>query len=386
MMKTKIAFLMEHIITGGIETCLLQLLSVMKDNPDLDITVITKHSVSNKSISDFFVRNKIALVDYDKYYRVFSPDSSQKILDKLYWKIRKRIDKTAIRKQLSQYDLLIDYFNGSFFGIVRKVNKPKIAVFHGAFEAYLQTGLCWNACKVYDKIVCISESFYKDIQRMSDDNINKYEFIYNPIDVRQILSAGKEPAPMKIDSKYFIMVARLHPDKDHETLLRAFKKFLTAEKNPDVKLVLCGTGPLLDDMQKMASELKIDNNVIFMGDTPNPHVYVRNAMANILSTYGEGLPMSLIEAQILGTVNVASSVKSGIAEILMYGDAGFLFPQGGINALSKIMSKIYHNEFNKDAMIKCAQDNLYRFDAKNIANKFYQLFNEVIQGKKTISA
>lgn len=386
MMKTKIAFLMEHIITGGIETCLFQLLSVMKDNPDLDITVITKYSVSNKSISDFFVRNKIALVDYDKYYRVFSPDSSQKILDKLYWKIRKRIDKTAIRKQLSQYDLLIDYFNGSFFGIVRKVNKPKIAVFHGAFEAYLQTGLCWNACKVYDKIVCISESFYKDIQRMSDDNINKYEFIYNPIDVRQILSAGKEPAPMKIDSKYFIMVARLHPDKDHETLLRAFKKFLTAEKNPDVKLVLCGTGPLLDDMQKMASELKIDNNVIFMGDTPNPHTYVRNAMAHILSTYAEGLSMVLIEAQILGTVNVASCVKSGIQEVLMYGDAGFLFPQGGINALSKIMSKIYHNEFNKNAMIKCAQDNLYRFDAKNIANKFYQLFNEVIQGKKTISA
>lgn len=377
---------MEHIITGGIETCLLQLLSVMKDNPDLDITVITKYSVSNKSISDFFVRNKIALVDYDKYYRVFSPDSSQKILDKLYWKIRKRIDKTAIRKQLSQYDLLIDYFNGSFFGIVRKVNKPKIAVFHGAFEAYLQTGLCWNACKVYDKIVCISESFYKDIQRMSDDNINKYEFIYNPIDVRQILSAGKEPAPMKIDSKYFIMVARLHPDKDHETLLRAFKKFLTAEKNPDVKLVLCGTGPLLDDMQKMVSELKIDNNVIFMGDTPNPHTYVRNAMAHILSTYSEGLSMVLIEAQILGTVNVASCVKSGIQEVLMYGDAGFLFPQGGINALSKIMSKIYHNEFNKNAMIKCAQDNLYRFDAKNIANKFYQLFNEVIQGKKTISA
>ena len=386
MMKTKIAFLMEHIITGGIETCLFQLLSVMKDNPDLDITVITKYSVSNKSISDFFVRNKIALVDYDKYYRVFSPDSSQKILDKLYWKIRKRIDKTAIRKQLSQYDLLIDYFNGSFFGIVRKVNKPKIAVFHGAFEAYLQTGLCWNACKVYDKIVCISESFYKDIQRMSEDNINKYEFIYNPIDVRQILSAGKEPAPMKIDSKYFIMVARLHPDKDHETLLRAFKKFLTAEKNPDVKLVLCGTGPLLDDMQKMASELKIDNNVIFMGDTPNPHTYVRNAMAHILSTYAEGLSMVLIEAQILGTVNVASCVKSGIQEVLMYGDAGFLFPQGGINALSKIMSKIYHNEFNKNAMIKCAQDNLYRFDAKNIANKFYQLFNEVIQGKKTISA
>lgn len=377
---------MEHIITGGIETCLFQLLSIMKDNPNLDITVITKHSVSNKSISDFFVRNKIALIDYDKHYRVFAPNAPQKILDKISWKIRQRIDKIAIRKQLSHYDLLVDYFNGSFLGIVRKVNKPKIAVFHGAFEAYLQTGLYWNARTVYDKIVCISKSFYKDIQKLNDCNINKYEFIYDPIDFKQILSASKEPAPMKIDSKYFIMVARLHPDKDHETLLRAFKKFLTAEKNPDVKLVLCGTGPLLDSMQKMASELKIDNNVIFMGDTPNPHVYVRNAMANILSTYGEGLSMSLIEAQILGTVNVATSVKSGITEVLMYGDAGFLFPQGGINALSKIMSKIYHNDFNKNAMIKCAQDNLYRFDAKNIVNKFYKLFNEVIQNKKMLSS
>lgn len=377
---------MEHIITGGIETCLFQLLSIMKDNPNLDITVITKHSVSNKSISDFFVRNKIALIDYDKHYRVFAPNAPQKILDKISWKILQRIDKIAIRKQLSHYDLLVDYFNGSFLGIVRKVNKPKIAVFHGAFEAYLQTGLYWNARTVYDKIVCISKSFYKDIQKLNNCNINKYEFIYDPIDFKQILSASKEPAPMKIDSKYFIMVARLHPDKDHETLLRAFKKFLTAEKNPDVKLVLCGTGPLLDSMQKMASELKIDNNVIFMGDTPNPHVYVRNAMANILSTYGEGLSMSLIEAQILGTVNVATSVKSGITEVLMYGDAGFLFPQGGINALSKIMSKIYHNDFNKNAMIKCAQDNLYRFDAKNIVNKFYKLFNEVIQNKKMLSS
>jgi glycosyltransferase involved in cell wall biosynthesis len=71
-------------------------------------------------------------------------------------------------------------------------------------------------------------------------------------------SLGLDPA-----RRYVIAVARLHPIKDHATLLRAFA--IVAASRPDADLLLAGDGPLRAALEQQARSLAIENRVRFLG-------------------------------------------------------------------------------------------------------------------------
>ena len=165
-------------------------------------------------------------------------------------------------------------------------------------------------------------------------------------------------------------------------MLNAFAEFLKKEKYPDVYLYILGTGPLLEQWQELCKSLQIDKNVVFCGNVLNPSVYVKHAIANILSTFGEGLPTVLIESQIAKTLNIASNVECGISEILLDGQGGILFEAENHIDLAQKMSDVYHNKVNTKQMIKNSEKALDRFDAKSICVKLDDLFDNIINNKK----
>ena len=102
------------------------------------------------------------------------------------------------------------------------------------------------------------------------------------------------------------------------------------------------------------------------------------AVAHILSSYNEGLPTVLIEAQTLGVLNISSDCKSGPREILLNGNAGLLFEPGNAEQLSKLMSQVWNNEVDKEAMINNATTALDRFGGDIIAEEIKNIINTVI--------
>lgn len=377
-MNIKVVFLMQHIITGGIENCLVQILSQLKKNhPNYEITVISLKPVTETKFLTFFKENKINLIDHDLFNYCVKKRSKNFFKRKLY-RILSIFEKYKIRHFLNKYDLVIDYFNGSMWWLVHKIKKPCIAFLHCSINAYLSNKNYLRNMEAYAKIVAISESFYEDLINLHPEKKEKIEFIYNPIDLTKIRNLSKKNHNDNLTEQYFISVARLHTDKDHETLLKAFAKFIKKENTTNVKLYLCGDGPLRKDWEKLSVDLQIQSHVVFLGNVNNPFVYVKNALANILSSFGEGLPTVLIEAQALDVLNVASNVKSGIKEILLNGNAGLLFEPRNSDNLADIMSMIYNKKVNKKKMIKIAKDNLYRFNPEIIDKQINKLFLSVI--------
>ena len=250
-----------------------------------------------------------------------------------------------------------------------------------SFNAYTNDRTYVHNMRAYNRIVSISKSFYDDLMMLHPENSHKFAFIYNPIDIESIRNRSKNAPHPTDDAPYFVSVARLHQDKDHETLLLGFWQFIHNENYPNVKLYLCGDGELRNHWEQMAHNLRLDDYVVFAGNVTNPFGYVRGAMANILSTFGEGLPTVLIEAQALNTLNIASDVKSGVSEILMNGRAGLLFPAGDAATLAKHMSDVYHRRINIKQHIKNAEQNLDRFACKKIILELDNLFKKVINEK-----
>lgn len=135
-----------------------------------------------------------------------------------------------------------------------------------------------------------------------------------------------------------VCVANLVPVKNHHFLLQAcaplFKEF-------SVKLFLLGKGQdnYVNSLKVFINELRINENVEFVGFTDNVNGYLENADAVLLFSKREGLPNVIIEALGLGAVVVATSV-GGMPEIIEDGINGFLVPNDDLLNATQIIKNV----------------------------------------------
>ena len=126
----------------------------------------------------------------------------------------------------------------------------------------------------------------------------------------------------------------LSPQKDYETLLRAFS---VARTNCDLRLMILGEGELRSNLEALIEQLGLKEDVALPGFTENPFAYMRQADMFVLSSGFEGLPTVLIEAMACGAPVVSTDCPNGPAEILENGKWGRLVPVGDANAFAQAM-------------------------------------------------
>ena len=134
----------------------------------------------------------------------------------------------------------------------------------------------------------------------------------------------------------FVCAARLVPQKDHETLLRAFALYRLTLPG---RLLILGTGPLRQQLEYLARNLEIANAVEFVGFQENPLPWFRCADAVVLSSRSEGFGLVLAEAMGCGTP-VISTNNHGPAEILDQGRFGILVPPEDPAALAAALGAV----------------------------------------------
>lgn len=165
-------------------------------------------------------------------------------------------------------------------------------------------------------------------------NTENITTIYNPIDVESICVAADEYVP-EIDGPYIVNVGKFKAQKRHDVLIKAY-----AQANINEKLVLIGTGELLESSKSLVEQLGIKNKVIFTGFMKNPYPYVKHAEAMIVSSDFEGFSISILEALALDTPIISTDCPSGPSEVLAEHQ---LVPVQDIDALAiKIRELVEH--------------------------------------------
>lgn len=133
-----------------------------------------------------------------------------------------------------------------------------------------------------------------------------------------------------------VCVARFSEQKDHATLLEAFRRL---NRGPEVGLVLVGGGPLEAALRSRIDELGLNDRVKMVTGETNPFRWLRSAHALVLSSRWEGSPNVLVEAMALGVPVVATDCPSGPREILAAGRFGELVPVGDPQALAEALAR-----------------------------------------------
>lgn len=128
------------------------------------------------------------------------------------------------------------------------------------------------------------------------------------------------------------------PSKDHATLIRAFALLV---QRHSLQLVLAGDGILRPQLEQLAEECGIREQVTFVGNVERERLLrlYRQASVFTFSTHGEGRPLALLEAMSCRLPVVASDVP-GVGEILAGSECGLLVPPGEPEEMAQAIERI----------------------------------------------
>ena len=222
--------------------------------------------------------------------------------------------------------------------------------------------------------------------------VNSYEFkkqmdkkfgtsckvIYNPLNINEIKQKAKENINIKFFKEKkclkFINIARFTDQKDHFTLLNAFKNIV---KKINFKLLIIGYGANYFKIINFVKQNNLENNIKIKNFEKNPYKFLAKSNALILSSVYEGLPNVLLEAMVLKKFIISSDCPTGPKEILNFGKYGYLFKTKSVKDLEKkILS--YKNNQNTKKMIKLGYKSLNRFDLKKNNQKYFNLVSNYL--------
>lgn len=179
------------------------------------------------------------------------------------------------------------------------------------------------------------------------------------------------------DDIAIIFVGRFEWAKHPELLVEAFAKALPEVDH--LKLILVGDGPLLAKCQQMAEELGISSRTDFLGKRLDVDEILPAGDIFTLSSRYEGLPLSMLEAMAAGLPVVVPDV-GGIAEVVVHGVNGFIYPEGSRESLATHLVRLARNTILRKQMGATNAELARReLDLSRVIEENYRIYDELIE-------
>jgi glycosyltransferase involved in cell wall biosynthesis len=112
---------------------------------------------------------------------------------------------------------------------------------------------------------------------------------------------------------------------------------------------------LLRQLEALAAELGIQDNVFHLGWTDNMAAVVEACDVAILPSHSEGLPRSILEAMVLRRPVVATPV-GGVPDLVKDGQTGLLMPVGDDRALADGIQRLVSDAEFRARIVAAAHD------------------------------
>jgi len=184
---------------------------------------------------------------------------------------------------------------------------------------------------------------------------------------------------LKINREFILFAGACTENKGIKYLIEAVPKIV--EVFPLLKLIVIGDGPLKTDMIKLAGQLNIKENVIFLGAIPNNELpeYYATADVFILPSFSEGFPVALMEAMSSGCIPICSDIPV-FKSVLDEGKTGFIVELQSSESISDKVISVLKNKNNcNDIRSEIRSYAVNNFDWSGISKKYELLLSEVLK-------
>ncbi len=302
---------------------------------------------------------------------------------------RKAVAKTAAREAKRcffdiHFDKAIHYTGYEKFVVhmLAAMDTEKIIYTHSNLmeERKMQRGVHYNslvrAYESFDKIVIIRDTMDKEIvEHVPGVDKSKFHLAHNLNNIEHIrnnackavefddatwcnvsLNRLNEILDDKKSAKY-INIARYSEEKSQDRLIKAFAEF--NKQHADAYLIIVGSGGnKFEEIRALVEENEFDR-VILVNSVSNPYAILNKCDVFVLSSHHEGLPMTIMEALILGKPVICTDI-TGPREFLVSNECGFLV-ENSVEGLTDgfhvyldgrldSLKKFHAEEFNRIAL------------------------------------
>ena len=295
-------------------------------------------------------------------------------------------------KKISEPDLIID-FDRSFVKYKKYFqNIPSIIWIHASFSEmgkaeYINIKNYEKTLLKYGKIILVCDEMRKEMSELYPSLKRKMDVIYNPFNFERIKAKSIENEDLSVEEKellkknYFLSASRIdEKQKDFTTLIKAFK--LMKNNGINEKLYIIGSGPDEMKIKDLVNELKLENEVLFLGAKKNPYVWMKNTKLYIHSSKFEGFGLILVEAMILDSLVISSDCPVGPKEILENGDSGILFKTGDEYNLAEVVIKMQKNNEEILKIKENMKKHILKYEVKQVLKNFFSIVENLIEDSK----
>jgi glycosyltransferase involved in cell wall biosynthesis len=152
-------------------------------------------------------------------------------------------------------------------------------------------------------------------------------------------------AALGLKSRHVLLnVKSLQPLAGHRYLIEAVGEVIRT--HPDLRLVICGTGPLLNDLRVHAAAAGVSGHVVFAGLIDNREVarYLMAADIFVLPSLLEACPTVALEALACGTPVVSSDSPGGMELNELFGPDVTLVARSNMMTLAAAIVEMLDNK------------------------------------------
>jgi len=351
---------------GGAERFIVDLSNELAKKHEIILITIRDDKIANYSFFKNEVSPKVKYIN-------FPIKEGFRITD--VFKLNKFIDSF-------EPDIIHTHLNTVFYFLFKTFFNRKTKIFHTIHnDAFFDGRL-----KIPSKIRFYSYKWHNvypiTISNKSNQsfeefyNLNVAKLIYNgrkkPNKSKNFEKVKEEISQLKLDSecKIFIHLSRFVPEqKNHELLFEAFNQLSLIY--PNIILLVIGQGYDSDIASTVKN--KANSKTFFLGERNNVADYLYCSDAFCLSSYIEGLPISLLEALACGVVPICTPV-GGIVDVIENEKTGFLSKsvdkENYFKALKRFMEK--PNLISKSELIHHFEQNYSMEICAKRHIKYYQ--------------
>jgi glycosyltransferase involved in cell wall biosynthesis len=198
------------------------------------------------------------------------------------------------------------------------------------------------------------------------------------------IDADPYVVPGGIDSRRFrpteeprtidvVLTARLTLVKRIDIFLQTIR--FVADRVPAVRSAIIGDGELRSELQGLARQWGISDNVAFVGHCDDVERWLRRSKVFVLTSDLEGLPLSAMEAMMCGVPVVASQVGD-LGDLVKQGVNGYLVPRRSPEALAECIVSLLSDPTKWRAFSRAAYHSALRFELQATARRWDHILAE----------
>lgn len=299
--------------------------------------------------------------------------------------------------QRGRYDII--HFHGAKAGLVGRIAAlaarcPRTVLTAHNFIIYEEVPLAKKILfrcgekllsRVTTRIITVSEALKADLINNYRINSELITPVYNGIDTAKYTGHRDRPAIKNewgiSQAKYVLgTAARMAPQKGLHYLLEAVALInkLDPGRAGEIACVVAGDGPLRAELEKLAGQLGLADQVIFPGFIDDMPGFLYCLDVFIIPSIAEGLSITTIEAMAAGLPVVASRV-GGLPELVSEGVTGYLVePRNPLELAQAILKILGQPELAKGMGEKAREMAWRRFSTEAMINETCQVYDQVL--------